>query len=165
MPAQPKLKPSCTADPTGAPPRRINFCNALPDERVKFFVGHTAELIYMCALDLLHVLPHEFAALHFRGDGRAQFTRRPCRVAKALQLAHVAPLLRPPSDWPDVIRSKRALEICSDASLVQPDIRQILVQVIARADLPAFHIGAQGNDPMPIGHNHLMCFVVENELL
>jgi len=46
------------------------------------------------------------------------------------------------------IRSKRALEICSDASLIQPDIRQILVQVMARADLPAFHIGAQGNDPM-----------------
>ena len=55
VPAQPKLKPSCTADPTGAPPRRINFCNALPDERLKFLVGHTAELVYMCALDLLHV--------------------------------------------------------------------------------------------------------------
>ena len=89
VPAQPKLKPSCTADPTGAPPRRINFCNALPDERLKFLVGHTAELIYMCALDLLHVLPHEFAALHFRSDGRAHLTRRPCRVAKSLELTHV----------------------------------------------------------------------------
>jgi len=27
-------------------------------------------------------VPHEFAALHFRGDGRAHLTRRPCCVAK-----------------------------------------------------------------------------------
>jgi len=78
----------CTAD-IGAPPQGINFRIAIPDERVKFLVGHTAELICMAALDLLHIEPHEFAALHFRGDGRAQLTRRPCRVAKALELAHV----------------------------------------------------------------------------
>ena len=44
----------CTAD-IGAPPRCIKFRNAIPDERLKFLVGHTAELVYMCALDLLHV--------------------------------------------------------------------------------------------------------------
>ena len=64
----------CTAD-IGAPQRCIKFRDALPDERLKFLVGHAAELIYMRALDLFHVEPLEFAALHFRGDGRAQFTR------------------------------------------------------------------------------------------
>src|SRR5262249_32157840 len=43
----------------------------------------------MGALDLLHIEPHEFAALHLRSDGRAQLTRTLCRVAKSLQLAHV----------------------------------------------------------------------------
>ena len=75
----------CTAD-IGAPPRCIKFRDALPDERLKFLVGHAAELIYMRALGLFHVEPHEFAALHFRGDGRAQLTHRPCRVSKSLEL-------------------------------------------------------------------------------
>jgi len=36
-------------------PRRIRSRNPIPDERLKFLVAHAAELIYMAALDLLHV--------------------------------------------------------------------------------------------------------------
>ena len=59
------------------PPRPIKFHNALPDERFKFLDAHVAEFIYLCALDLLHVEPHELAAFHFRGDSCAQLTCRP----------------------------------------------------------------------------------------
>src|SRR5215471_12501034 len=79
-----------TAASISAPRRRIKFRNAIPDECLKFLVAHVGELVYMGALDLLHVEAHEFATLHFRSDGRAQLTRRPCRGAKALQLAHVS---------------------------------------------------------------------------
>ena len=35
----------CTAD-IGAPPRRIKFRNAVPDERLKLLVAHVAEFVY-----------------------------------------------------------------------------------------------------------------------
>jgi hypothetical protein len=53
-------------------PRRIKFRNALPDEGLKFLVGHVAELVYMGGFDLLDVEAHELAAFHFRADGGAQ---------------------------------------------------------------------------------------------
>jgi aminopeptidase-like protein len=44
--------------------------DGLPGERVKFLVAHAVELTYMAAVDVLHVGPHEFAARHFRSNGR-----------------------------------------------------------------------------------------------
>src|ERR1700704_5969162 len=40
--------------------------------------------------------------------------------------------------------------------LIQPDVRQILVQIVARADLPAFHIRPVGDDPIPPGQHQLV---------
>ena len=75
--------------------RRDALSCALPDESLSL-VTHAAELIYMAALDLLHVEPDEFAALHFRGNGRAQLPRRPCRLHYDLQAVPVAVrLVRP----------------------------------------------------------------------
>ena len=54
-------------------PRRVKSRNAIPDERLKLLVAHVAEFIYMGALDLLHIEPHEFAALHFCSDGGAAY--------------------------------------------------------------------------------------------
>jgi len=50
-------------------PRRIKYRNVIPDERLELLVAHVAEFIYTGALDLLHVEPREFAALHLRSDG------------------------------------------------------------------------------------------------
>src|SRR5260370_4507150 len=39
---------------------------------------------------------------------------------------------------------------CSTAwLLIQPNVREILVDVVARTDLPALHVGPVGDDPIP----------------
>src|SRR5215469_9985579 len=42
------------------------------------------------------------------------------------------------------------------ALLIQPDRRQILVQVMARTDLPALHVISVGDDPVPPQHRKLV---------
>src|SRR5262245_28794973 len=46
-------------------------------------------------------------------------------------------------------------------SPIEPDRGQILVEKMARADLPALHIGAAGNDPVPPESHDFMRFIVE----
>src|SRR5215472_15018142 len=49
--------------------------------------------------------------------------------------------------------------------LVEPDRRQILIQVMARADLPALHIGPGGDDPIPPQHRELVRLGIDHMLL
>src|SRR5262249_26127872 len=49
--------------------------------------------------------------------------------------------------------------------LVEPHVGQVLVEVMAWADLPALHVGAQRNDAVPIGHHHFVSLGVEHALL
>ena len=51
---------------------------------------------------------------------------------------------------------QHALEDVAVHLLVQPDIRQILIEVMARADLPAFHVGPHRHDAIPPGHHQLV---------
>src|SRR5499427_7935720 len=50
-------------------------------------------------------------------------------------------------------------------SFIEPDCRQILVEEMARTDLPAFDIGAVGHDPVPPESHDFMRLVVERMLL
>src|SRR5690348_4746503 len=47
---------------------------------------------------------------------------------------------------------------------VQPDRRQILVQVVARADLPALYVGPVRDDAVPPQHRKLVRFGVDDVL-
>src|SRR5215813_9174224 len=49
-------------------------------------------------------------------------------------------------------------------SFIEPDCCQILVEEMARADLPAFDIGAVGNDPVPPQGHDRVSLVVERML-
>src|ERR1700757_5135257 len=49
--------------------------------------------------------------------------------------------------------------------LVQPDRCQILVQIMARADLPALYVVSVGDDPIPPQHRELVRFGIDHVLL
>src|SRR5262249_23886176 len=49
--------------------------------------------------------------------------------------------------------------------LVEPHVGQVLIEVVARTDLPSLHVGAQRNDPVPVGHHHLVRLGIEHALL
>src|SRR5262249_9791656 len=49
-----------------------------------------------------------------------------------------------------------AASIQRDTLLIEPDVCQILVEVMAGRDLPAVHIGAHRHDPIPVGHHQLV---------
>src|SRR6516164_2818621 len=48
--------------------------------------------------------------------------------------------------------------------LVQPDRCQILVQIVARADLPALYVVSVGDDPIPPQHRKLVRFGIDHVL-
>src|SRR5271169_7263291 len=48
---------------------------------------------------------------------------------------------------------------------VQPDRCQVLIQVMARADLPALDVRPIGDDPVPPQHRKLVRFAVDHVLL
>src|SRR5260370_997704 len=54
---------------------------------------------------------------------------------------------------------------CRRILFVEPDARQILVGVVARANLPAVHIGAQRHDPTPPERVDVMRAFVEHLLV
>src|ERR1044071_97733 len=49
--------------------------------------------------------------------------------------------------------------------LVEPDVGQVLVQVVARADLPALHVGPRQDDAVPVGQHDLVHHGIERVLL
>src|ERR1043166_4262595 len=49
--------------------------------------------------------------------------------------------------------------------LIQPYVRQVLVEVVARADLPALDVGAVRNDPVPPRRHEHVGLGVENVFL
>ena len=49
--------------------------------------------------------------------------------------------------------------------LIEPDLVQMLVQIVARRDLPALHVGAVRDDPVPPIANQKVCLLVEHEAL
>ena len=45
---------------------------------------------------------------------------------------------------------RRAPQRMRTGLLIEPHVGQVLIDVVARADLPALHIGAQRHDPIPV---------------
>src|SRR5262252_3971508 len=71
------------------------------------------------------------------------------------------------------VRSSASMPVsgCGRASrrggglLVEPHVGQVLIEVVARTDLPSLYVGAQRNDPVPVGHHHLVRLGIEHALL
>src|SRR6516164_1584440 len=72
---------------------------------------------------------------------------------------------------PTLIAASMPVSDCGRASrrggglLVEPHVGQVLIEVVARTDLPSLHVGAQRNDPVPVGHHHLVRLGIEHALL
>src|SRR5215470_8922485 len=49
--------------------------------------------------------------------------------------------------------------------LVEPYVGQVLVEVMAWADFPTLHVGAQRNDAVPVRYHHRVRLGVEHALL
>src|SRR6266478_6794604 len=60
---------------------------------------------------------------------------------------------------------RRARQRMRTGLLIEPYIGQVLIDVVARADLPSLHIGAQRHDPVPVGYHQLVRLRIEHVLL
>src|ERR1041384_3339120 len=65
---------------------------------------------------------------------------------------------KPQSSWPGQARTNPAMTmvVSHASSLIQPDVGQILVHVVARPDLPALHVAVMRDLPVPPGHHQRM---------
>src|SRR5258708_6920027 len=60
---------------------------------------------------------------------------------------------------------RRARQRMRTGLLIEPYIGQVLIDVVARADLPSLHIGAQRHDPGPGGYPPLLRPRITHRLL
>src|SRR5258707_13647546 len=51
---------------------------------------------------------------------------------------------------------RRARQRMRTGLLIEPYIGQVLIDVVARADLSSLHIGGQPDDPVPVGYPQLV---------
>src|SRR5262245_3090027 len=82
-----------------------------------------------------------------------------------LQAKSSTPRRAPRAPWPPSspccgVTSSTLLMMC-DTLLVQPNVCQVLVQIVARRDLPALHVRAHRHDAVPECHRQLMRLVVD----
>src|SRR5260221_8227463 len=59
---------------------------------------------------------------------------------------------------------RRARQRMRTGLLIEPYIGQVLIDVVARGDLPSLHIGAHGHDPVAVGYHQLVALRIEHVL-